>query len=275
MTFMPLDRYAAQIIAQTGKLTDQIKGADLAVPVPTCPGWSLGDLLRHVGGAHRWAEEVVRTRATGPVSDDQVNDVSGDDRADTAALADWLGEGAALLAGSLLEAGPGARVWTVAPDGTPVFWARRMMHESALHRADAAVAVGGTYTLEREVAVDGLHEWRGFTALPQAYPSPEAVRALLGPGRTIRVEVSDGGPDADASWLVDLTGDAPVARDADGPDRTAEPAAVTVRGSAAALLLLMYERQDVLDGHGAVEYTGDRELFAQWRQAVTHWLRKS
>ncbi|MFH8793569.1 maleylpyruvate isomerase N-terminal domain-containing protein [Streptomyces sp. NPDC017941] len=273
MTFMPLERYAAQIIAQTDRLTERTKGADLALPVPTCPGWSLGDLLRHVGGAHRWAEEIVRTRATGPVSDDQVNDVSGDDRTDAAALADWLREGAALLAGALRDAGPDARVWTVAPNGTPLFWARRMMHESALHRADAAVAVGGTYTLDREVALDGLDEWRGFTELPQAYPSPEAVRALLAPGRTVRMEVSGADAAPGASWLVDLTGAAPVARDAEAAERAGEEAAVTVRGSAAALLLLMYQRQDVLDD--AVEFTGDRELFARWREAVTHWLRKS
>ena len=61
MTDLTLDRYAAEIVAQTEQLTSSIKGADLAAPVPTCAGWSLGDLLRHLGGAHRWAEEIVRT----------------------------------------------------------------------------------------------------------------------------------------------------------------------------------------------------------------------
>lgn len=272
MTFMPLERYAAHVVAQTGRLTDQIKTADLALPVPACPGWSLGDLLRHVGGAHRWAERIVRTRATGPVPDDQVNDVSGDDRADTAALAEWLREGAALLADALRDAGPDARVWTVAPDGTPLFWARRMTHESALHRADATEAVGGTYTLDREIALDGLDEWRGFTGLPQAYPAPETVRALLGPGRTVRFDVRDADRGPDASWLVDLTGEAPAVRAAWDPEHAGEEAAVTVRGSAAALLLLMYRRESVLGE--TVEFDGDRELFLEWRDAVSHWLRK-
>ncbi|MFI9252759.1 maleylpyruvate isomerase N-terminal domain-containing protein [Streptomyces sp. NPDC053069] len=30
--------------------------------MPTCPDWSLGDLVRHVGGARRWVETPVRTR---------------------------------------------------------------------------------------------------------------------------------------------------------------------------------------------------------------------
>ncbi|WP_433755501.1 maleylpyruvate isomerase N-terminal domain-containing protein [Nocardia sp. CA-135398] len=37
--------------------------ADPTLPVPDCPGWKLGQLLRYVGGCHRWIETTVRTRA--------------------------------------------------------------------------------------------------------------------------------------------------------------------------------------------------------------------
>ena len=33
-------------------------GAD--APVPTCPGWTVRDLLAHQGMVHRWATAVVR-----------------------------------------------------------------------------------------------------------------------------------------------------------------------------------------------------------------------
>ncbi|WP_405656187.1 maleylpyruvate isomerase N-terminal domain-containing protein [Streptomyces sp. RK9] len=272
MTDLTLDRYAAEIIAQTEQLTSSIKGADLAAPVPTCAGWSLGDLLRHLGGAHRWAEEIVRTRATGPVPDDQVNDVSGDDRADVAALGAWLTEGAALYADALRKAGPEAPVWTVAPGGTPVFWARRMTVETVVHRADAVGAVDGTYTLDHDVALDALAEWLGFLELPQVYESVEAMRALLGPGRTVHFHATDAAPGAEGDWLIDLTGDAPAVRRSGAGERTPGEAAVSLRGSAAALLMLMYQRDSVLDE--AVEIVGDRELFQEWREAASAWLRR-
>lgn len=138
------DRYAARIIDQTARLTSAVEGADATASVPGCPGWPLAHLLRHVGGAHRWAETVVRTRAAEPVSDEQVNDVTPDADDDLAALADWLTEGAALLADTLRATGPEVPVWTVAPGGTPHFWARRMTYETVVHRFDATAAVGET-----------------------------------------------------------------------------------------------------------------------------------
>ncbi|GGR90679.1 hypothetical protein GCM10010252_31880 [Streptomyces aureoverticillatus] len=272
MTDLTLDRYAAEITAQTQQLTAAVKGADLASPVPTCAGWSLGDLLRHLGGAHRWAEEIVRSRAAGPVPDDQVNDVSGDDRTDATALTAWLDEGAALFADALRKAGPHASVWTVAPDGTPVFWARRMTVETVVHRADAVAAVDGTYTLDQDVALDALAEWLGFIELPQVYESVEAMRALLGPGRTLHFHATDAAPGARGDWLVDLTGEAPAVRRTAATERTHGEPAVGLRGSAAALLLLMYRRDSVLED--TVEVVGERELFEEWREAASAWLRR-
>ncbi len=266
MTKVTFDRHVSEIITQAEQLRTQVKDADLAVPVRTCPGWSLGNLLRHVGGAHRWAEAVVRTRAGGPVPHDQVDDVAGDDAADAAALADWVVEGAALLADTLRAAGPDAPVWTPAPGGTSEFWARRMLFETVLHRADAAVAVGGPYALAADVALIGVGEWMEFTVLPQVYESDEHLRALLGPGRTVHFHATDAEPASAGEWLVDLTGDAITTR------RTHEKAAVAVRGPAAALLLALYQRESVLTE--GPEVIGDRALFEQWRETVSHWLRK-
>lgn len=264
-TGMDLDRYCAELTAQTDSLRAHVEDKTLTTPVPTCPGWTLGDLVRHLGGAHRWAERIVRTRATGPVPDDQVNDVSGDDGASTAQLTAWLAEGAARLADTLRAAGPDVPVWTVAPGGTPVFWARRMLGETVVHRADAAGAVGADYTLDPAVALDGLDEWLEFSVLPQAFASREALRDLLAPGRTLHFHATDAGPGA-GEWLVDLTGDAPARR------RAHEKAAVAVRGPAAELLLLMYQRQSVR-GDG-VEILGDTALFDLWRERVSAWLRR-
>ncbi|MFL4902145.1 maleylpyruvate isomerase N-terminal domain-containing protein [Streptomyces sp. MMS24-I2-30] len=99
-----LDRYRAEILTQTDLLRDLLAGADPTVHVPTCPEWNLGQLARHVGGAHRWVETIVRTRATEPVSDALVNDVFGYGDEDTAVLDAWLADGARRLADAFADA---------------------------------------------------------------------------------------------------------------------------------------------------------------------------
>ncbi|WP_245996726.1 maleylpyruvate isomerase family mycothiol-dependent enzyme [Streptomyces armeniacus] len=267
LTSLPYDRLCTEIVAQTDQLRAAVRDADLTTPVPSCPGWHLGELLRHLGGAQRWTETVVRTRATGPVSDDQVNDVSGADT-DPAAVDAWLADGAARLAAVLREAGPDAPVWTVAPGGTPAFWARRMTYEAVVHRWDATAALGAEYVLAPEVAVEGLDEWMEMSALPQAYASEPLRRELAGPGRTLHFHPTDTGaaPLEGAEWLVDLTGDTFVWRHAH------EEAAATVRGPLTSLLLLMYDRPSP---RGAdIEVLGDAALFETWRERCSDWLRR-
>ena len=51
------DRYCDEIAHQVGLLRSVVtSGADLSGTVPTCPDWSLEDLVRHMGGALRWVE---------------------------------------------------------------------------------------------------------------------------------------------------------------------------------------------------------------------------
>ncbi|HEY2286560.1 MAG TPA: maleylpyruvate isomerase N-terminal domain-containing protein, partial [Streptosporangiaceae bacterium] len=58
MTVLSYDRCCAEIVAQTDLLRSALDGADLTVPVPSCPGWNVGQLARHLGGAQRWAAGV-------------------------------------------------------------------------------------------------------------------------------------------------------------------------------------------------------------------------
>ncbi|MFF3641601.1 maleylpyruvate isomerase family mycothiol-dependent enzyme [Streptomyces sp. NPDC002564] len=260
------DRFADRIIDQTARLTSTVVGADASTPVPGCPGWTLAHLLRHVGGTHRWAETVVRTRATGPVPDDEVNLVTPAADDDIPALSAWLAEGAARFAATLKEAGPDVAVWTVAPGGTPLFWARRMTYETVVHRFDATAAVGGTYTLDADVARDGLDEWIELSTLPQAYESADAHRALLGPDRTLHLHATDD-PEGTGEWLIDLTG-APMTWTHGHRKATA-----AVRGPLADLLLLLYRRRTATPADG-IEVLGDERLFTDWAWSAGAWLRR-
>ncbi|MEF3112612.1 maleylpyruvate isomerase family mycothiol-dependent enzyme [Streptomyces chrestomyceticus] len=259
-TPLSYDRYCAEIVHQADQLRSTVKNTDPAATVPTCPGWNLGQLIRHVNGAHRWVETIVGTRSTEPVSDELVNEtpkLAGEDPAELGAL---LAEGAARLSDTLRAAGPDVPVWTVAPGGTPVFWARRMTHETALHRADATLAAGREYVLDADVARDALDEWMGFHAVEEIAEEQPGAPVLLGPGRTLHFHATD----TEAEWFVDLTGEAPVWRP------THEKAAVAVRGTVTDLVLFLYGRPAVA---GGVETIGDRELLEVWLERTRFWLR--
>ncbi|MGH3234002.1 MAG: maleylpyruvate isomerase family mycothiol-dependent enzyme [Streptosporangiaceae bacterium] len=267
MTVLNYDRYCAEIVTQTDLLSSCVKGADPAIPAPSCPGWSLGRLLRHLGDVQRWAETIVRSRATGPVehsggrSPDGAGERAGERADDLDALGAWLVEGAERLADTLRRAGPGTSVWAPAPDGSTDFYARRMTHETAMHRADATLAVGAEFTVDQDVALDGIDEWMELGSMPMRFEFHPAMRELLGPGRTLHLHATDTAPEAAAEWLVDLTGDAITWR------RAHEKAAVAVRGPLTDLLLVIYKRRPAAGG--GVEVFGDAQLLDFWLERVS------
>ncbi|MFM9367838.1 maleylpyruvate isomerase family mycothiol-dependent enzyme [Streptomyces sp. Da 82-17] len=248
-----LETYCTTLTEQTDLLSTHTRTADESLPVPTCPGWTLADLLRHVGDTYAWAERLVRTRAAGPehLTAGQTAPVT-----------------AAHLAATLRAAGPDTELWSPAPPHSPLFWARRMAVEATVHRYDADRALGIPYELDPATALIGLGEWVEMSTLPQAFPSADARRALLGPGRTIHLHATDT-PDAAGEWLIDLTGE----HGDDIPVRHAhEKAAVAVRAPAAELLLLMYGRRTLADD--GVESFGDTALFEEWLKNSGDWSRR-
>jgi uncharacterized protein (TIGR03083 family) len=261
---MAYPRVCDEIVVQTGELAAFLEHRgepdDASVAVPSCPGWNVGQLLRHLGGVQRWAEEVVRTRANGPVPDEYHGALAEYADEDLAVAVPWLVESSALLARALREAGPGVAIWTPVPDGTTNFYARRFTHESLVHRADVTLALGGEFTADPAVVVDALDEWMELGALPLHLDRDPRMRELLGPGRTVRLRATDLGHDRDASWLVDLTGDVITWR------RSDEAAAVTVEAPLTGLLLLVYGRSSPAEAHATV--VGDDRLLGHWLERV-------
>jgi uncharacterized protein (TIGR03083 family) len=253
---MDFDRHCAEIIAQTAALTGYLDGADLSRPVPTCPGWNASQLMQHVDGGLRWAAKIVGARATKPPSDVALRDLSGATDGDPTALSASLAEAAGRLAGNLTEAGAEARMWCPVEGGGAAFYARRFMHETTIHRADAAIALGVEFLLDTEIAVDGVDEWLELGSLPFHFDAHPWMQELLGPGRTIGLHATDTG----TGWLLDLTGDVISWR------RSDDQAAAGMRGPVADLLLTMYRRIPV--DAGRVELTGDAGLVDFWLDRV-------
>ncbi|MDT5329414.1 MAG: hypothetical protein QOF31_711 [Mycobacterium sp.] len=253
---MKLDfsRHCAEIVTQTSSLTGHLDGADVTVAVPSCPGWNVSQLARHVDGGLRWAREIVATRASEPPSDVALRDLSGATADDPDILRASLTEAAEELAATLTEAGPDAQMWCPVDGGGSAFYARRFAYETAMHRADAALALGAKFVLDPDVAADVIDEWMELGSLPFHFEVHPWMRELLAPGRTIGLHATD----TDAHWLLDLTGDVIAWQRAHGP------AAADIRAPVTDLLLTIYRRRPV----AGLDVTGDANLVDFWLERV-------
>ena len=245
MSAISTERLYDEITGSTATLAGLIDGTDLTRPVPTCPEWTMRQLVTHVGRAHRWAAAIVATRAAEPIPFREVAD--GKPPGDHREPADWLNAGAAGLVTTLDEAGDG-QVWTHNGPGPARYWARRMAHETAVHRADGQLAFGQRPQIDPVTAADGIDEWLGFLAAPGDSEDRPALAGLQ--GKVLHVHVTGEG--ATGEWMI-RPGAAGIA---------VEPGHgkgdVAVRGPAGALLLLLMRRVPPSDP--SVEVLGDAAL---------------
>ena len=262
MTLLAYDRYCDEIALQVRQLRAVVtSGVDLSATVPTCPDWSLEQLVRHMGGALRWVELMVRTRAEEEIPEERVPGADGPDgEGDAAALDAWLAETGEMIVGTLREAGPDAKVWGWAGILNAGFWARRMTHEITVHRADATLAAGLPYEVAPDVAADAIDEWLEIIEWAQRTLPDDPARELCRPG-SIHLHATDTAPDVAGEWVIDLAGDVIAWR------RGHEKATVALRGPLTAVLLAFYRRLP-LDSP-ELEVLGERELLEFWLQRAT------
>jgi uncharacterized protein (TIGR03083 family) len=263
MTLLAHDRYCDEITEQVRLFRSVItSGADLSATVPTCPDWTLEELVRHTGGALRWVELLVRTRAREEIPVEQVPGAGGPRaRGDAAALDAWLAESGEAVVAVLREAGPDTKVWTWSGTHTTGFWARRMTHELVIHRADAALTAGRPFEVGPEVAADAIDEWLETVRFMQQVLPDAPVGELRGPGRSLHLHATDTPPGLDAEWLIELTGDGIAWR------RGHEKATVALRGPLTPLLLAFYRRLPVETP--GLEVLGERELLDLWLERAS------
>jgi uncharacterized protein (TIGR03083 family) len=247
---MRTEEYIAHLEREGGLLAGAAAVAGEGTGVPACPGWEVGDLVRHTGTFHRWAARIVAEGLAGPVAEDPMPaEPTGE------ALVRWFLAGLGGLVGTLRGAGEGADCWAFLPAESPVaFWARRQAHETAVHRVDAESARGGGLSAVDPVfAADGIDELlRGFHGLPRS-------RVRAGRPCVLRVRAADTGD----VWTVRLSADAAPRTVPYGDG----PADCEMAGPAQDLYLVLWNRLPL----DAVALTGDTALAALWREtsAVT------
>jgi len=199
--------HLAHLAVEAAALGAVLRAAPASTPVPACPGWTLGDLARHVGVLHRWVAATVETGEKTPLAPAEVSDD---------ALADWFDDGSQALLRVLSEADPSKPCPTLTGPGTAGFWHRRMALEALVHRVDAERALGPAGPMSADLAADGVAEVVDVMHLRQVsmQRTPAALTGLA------LVERDTG-----RRWQL-------------GP----EPATATVTGPAEALLELLWRR---------------------------------
>jgi len=92
-------------------------------PVPTCPGWTVRDLVRHLGGIHAWATIFVAERRVEPIAQD-LEELVGGWPPDTE-LVGWYGALHRRLVATLAAAPPDLECFTFLAAPSPLaMWAR-------------------------------------------------------------------------------------------------------------------------------------------------------
>ena len=236
------------LLAEEGaRFVAAIERGDPGATVPSCPEWTLRELVRHTGGVHRWATRVVSERRAEPV-DEELEAIAGGWPEDED-LAAWFRAGHTLLVDALRAAPDDLECWTFMRAPTPLeFWSRRQLHETTIHRVDAELASDDVTEIGVDHAVDGIDE------LLTAFLPRRSSRLKPDSTRTIAVQPTD----ADAAWLVTAGPEGATT------ERVRGDAEVVVRGPAADLYLLVWNRRS-LDG---LDVTGDGSLLDLWRSSV-------
>ena len=236
--------FATALIEENDAFAQTLRGADEATPVPTCPGWTLRHLLRHVGRGDRWAGQIVGDRLSDYLDPREVRDGKPPDDAD--GTMDWLRGGVQGLVGAVDGVGADTAVWTFLGPRPAAWWIRRRLHEATVHRADAELALGRDFGLAAELAADGLTEW-----LERVVVQGGDDRLPLLDGQTLHLHATDGG-----DWTLRGNGTA-LALDQGHAD-----AAATVSGDATSLFLAVVRRVPADDPRITIE--GDGDIWHAW-----------
>jgi uncharacterized protein (TIGR03083 family) len=225
--------------------------AGLTSPVPSCPQWTVADLITHLGGVYaKVAGHVARDVITPPDMPSGVFPTPPPD----ADLVAWWDEQYQRIVSLLDSLDPDLPAWNWAPQSKRAsFWYRRMAHETAVHRWDAQFATINAEPIEPKLAADGIAE-----VLDTWLPAGRRKGPTDVPG-VIRLSASD----LDHDWLVRLRADGGVALlDIDTLlDSDEHHQRATVRGSASDLLLVLYGRIDP----DMLELQGDERLLEALR----------
>ncbi|HVK21613.1 MAG TPA: maleylpyruvate isomerase family mycothiol-dependent enzyme [Actinokineospora sp.] len=222
----------------------------LDAAVPSCPSWTMADLVRHVAEVYQHKTAAMRDNA---FPRPWPPDLTGREPIEV------LDESYEALLDQFDQLEPeDQRITWYAAEQTVGFWQRRMAQETVIHRIDAELAAGvDSEVVPDALAIDGIDEVLHRFLAYFSTEAPEEFGAALAALAGQRVAVRSAG----STWIVDLqpTG---VKIDTDGA------ADATVTGDPDAVLRWLWRRAD----YDAVTADGDldavKALYAVLEEAT-------
>ena len=251
---LTVEDLVAVVDVESKRFAAEVDRVLLSDAVPTCPEWSVQQLVEHLGGVHRWAATIVvdGRREDLPAEESEALFAAP---AAPDELMTWFRAGYGRLVEALWNAPDDLQAFKFLKNAPPArhFWARREAHETTIHRVDALAARLGRMPSTSEaaiptsVAVDGIDELvRGFV-----------------PRRSSRLRTDEPylmaitPTDDEAAWTVRVSDQPPVTTVGADPDANAQ-----ITGTAAALYLGLWNRGDDIAENGTVDALG------HWREQV-------
>jgi len=251
---MRTERYLDCLAADYASLRAAAAATALGNPVPSCPDWTVADLVTHVGEVYLHKVAVMRT---GKMPDPW----PPPEHADVAPLV-LLDQGYAELTAEFASRPPDepSPTW-YEPEQTVGFWIRRMAQETVVHRMDAELAAGVPLTpAPADLAVDGVDEvlTRMLAYLSVTWPEDYAEVAgghLAGDDGADTILVTAG----PARWTV-----RPTTVSVTVTEGAADAARTEVRADPDTMLRWLWGRAD----DDAVRVTGDPAWAAYLRRLL-------
>jgi len=214
---------------------------DPSAPVPSCPEWTVDDLVVHLGRVYGFVHRVL--------------DAAGDkperyhERPAGADVLPWFDDVFATLVTRLDATEPEARAWNWSRQPKLAgFWPRRMAHETAVHRWDADMVAGMAEPVEPDLAADGVSE-----VLDTWLPAGRGTATDAATG-LVRLSATD----LDRTWLVRTRAEGVTLLDESTVFEAAAEAQTGLGGTASDLLLALWGRLNVT----ALALEGDPARFA-------------
>ncbi|MFD1149404.1 maleylpyruvate isomerase N-terminal domain-containing protein [Saccharothrix hoggarensis] len=192
------DRLIDVVEQEAERLAASAEGQRPERQVPACPGLNLGETARHVGSTYRMVTTWLREGSQPLVW--QQDPVKGQ------TLPEYVRSGVRPLVRALRPHGPDdpCETWWPA-ERNHNFWARRLAHESTVHRMDVQSAAGlPVDPVDDDVAEDGVDEvlslWLGHRLDLLGVRGTREGSVAIRTGT--RLWVAKAGPEPARAWLA-------------------------------------------------------------------------
>ena len=265
-----LHRFRQALTGHTKRMGECASKAGSEALIPTCPDWTMTNLVEHVGQTHHWVSEIIERRITDP------SQLPSTDLAvlpaEPQSWPTWLSAAAARSAAAFSDAALEAQVFNPAGDERTGarFWLRTLLNETVIHGFDAVESAGEGehYDIDADVAAALISNHLAMLTSPGwAAQRPESATALRGAGETLLWRATDEPSSGDSyEWFVERHPDG-----AGWQHRSDTAADVTVHGPARSLLLVLTRRLPLNSGRANyVDIDGDVDLARHWIQNTAH-----